>query len=89
MYVPGYPKVTLLGGRLSHIQFHRGNRVPEFSNGFRQSLDQQYHYKLINATNFHPGDIFSEKDDINENEAICDELASHYAQHGLKDPEGY
>ena len=26
---------------------------------------------------------------VDENEAICDELARHYAQHGLKDPEGY
>ena len=44
---------------------------------------------MINATDFDPGDINTELDDIDENEAICDELARHYAQHGLKDPEGY
>ena len=44
---------------------------------------------MINATDFNPGDINSEEDDIDENEAICDQLAHHYAQHGLKDPEGY
>ena len=44
---------------------------------------------MINATDVDPGDINTESDDIDENEAICDELARHYAQHGLKDPEGY
>ena len=86
MHLQGYPKVTLLGERLSHTPLHRGNRVPEFYNGFRQQLDYD---KSIKATYFNPGDINSEEDDIDENEAICYELARHYAQHGLKDPEGY
>ena len=46
---------------------------------------------MINATDFDPGDINSEQNDIDENEAICVELwaSRHYAQNGLKDPEGY
>lgn len=27
--------------------------------------------------------------DENENDVVCDKLASHYAQYGLKDPVGY
>ena len=52
-------------------------------------LNQQHHNKIINATDFNPGDINPEEDAVDENEAICDELARHYAQHGLKDPGGY
>ena len=33
MYLRDYPKVTLLGGPLSHTCLHRGNRVPELDNG--------------------------------------------------------
>ena len=88
MYLRDYPKVTLLGGPLSHTQLHRGNCVPELHNGFCQSLVQQHHNKMINATNFDPGDVNTELGDIDE-KSICDELARHYAQYGLKDPEGY
>ena len=35
------------------------------------------------------GDTNYELDDDDETEAICDELARHYALHGLKDLEGY
>ena len=89
MYLRDYPKVTLLGGPLSHAHLHRGNSVPELHNGFCQSLAKQHHNKMINATDFDPGDINTESDHVDEKEAICDELARHYAQHGLKDPEGY
>ena len=89
MYLRYYSKVTLLGGPLSHTHLHRGNCVAELHNGFCQSLVQQHHNKMINATDVDPGDINTESDDIDENEAICDELARHYAQHGLMDPEGY
>ena len=44
---------------------------------------------MIDATDFDPGDTNSELNDIDETETICDELVRHYAQHGLKDPEGY
>ena len=44
---------------------------------------------MINTTDFDPGDINSEQNDIDENEAICNELARHNAQHGLKDSDEY
>ena len=43
----------------------------------------------MNATDFDPGDTNLEEDDVDETEALYDDLARHYAQHGLKDPEGY
>ena len=89
MYLRDYPKVTLLGGPLSHTHLHRDNCVPKLYNGFCQSLVQQHHNKMFNATDFDPGDTNTESDDIDENEAICDELARHYARHRLEDPEGY
>ena len=88
IYLRNYPKVTLLGGPLSHTHLHRGTCVPELHNGSCQALVQQHHYKMINATDFDPGDTNFELDDTDETEAICDELARHYALHGLKDPEG-
>lgn len=47
------------------------------------------HNKQIKATDFCPGDRNSEENYVEENEAICDELARHYVQYGLKNPEGY
>ena len=78
-----------MGGRLSHRQLHRGNRASAFYGGFRQPLDQQHHYKIIKATDFNLGDINLKDEYLDVTEAICDELARHYAQHGLRDPEGY
>ena len=88
-YLGDYPKVTLLGGPLSHTHLHRGNCVPELHNGFCQSLVQQRHNKMINAADFDSEDANTELNDTDETEAICDGLAPHYAQDGLKDPEGY
>ena len=85
-YLRDYPKVTLLGGPLSHT-LHRGNCVPELHGGSCQLLTHQRHYKHFTTTDFDPGDINSASDDDDETEAICDELARHYALHGLKDPE--
>ena len=65
-YLRDYPKVTLLGGPLSHTHLHRGNCVPELHNGSCQTLAQQHHYKMINATDFNPGDINSQLDDVDK-----------------------
>ena len=78
-----------MGGRLSQIPPRQGNCVSECYDGSCQKMVQQHHNKILNATDFHPGDINLRKDKVDENEAICDELARHYAQHELKDPEGY
>ena len=86
-YLRDYPKVTLLGGPLTHTHLHRGNCVPELHSGSCQLLAHQHHYKLFNATDFDPGDTNSASDDNSETETICDELARHYALHGLKGPE--
>ena len=74
---------------MSQIPPRRGNRVSEFYNGSCQRLAQERHNKIVDATDFHPGDINLEEEEADENEAICDELVRHYAQHELKDPEGY
>ena len=80
--------ITLLGGRLSQIPPRRNNSVSEFYKGSCQRLAQEHHTKILNATDFHPGDINLEENGADENEALSDELARHYAQHELKDPEG-
>ena len=78
------PRITLLCDRLSQAPPRRGNCVFEFYDGSCQLLVQQHHKKILNATDFHPGDIKSEENEVDENEAICDELARYYAQHELK-----
>ena len=75
----GDPRITLLGGRLSQIPPRRGNRVSEFYDGSCQMLSQQHHNKMLNATDFHPGGTNLEESEVDENEAICDELARYYA----------
>ena len=89
MCLRDYPKVTLLGGPLSHTRLHRGNCVPELHAGSRQLFTHEHLYKMFNATDFDPGDIKTELDSTDENEAIYDELVHHCVQRGLKDPEGY
>ena len=87
---PGPPSITLVGGRLWHEPLVRSKRVSdETITGSCLSLTQKQHYKNMNATDFDPGDINLEEDDVDETEALYDDLARHYAQHGLKDPEGY
>ena len=49
MYFRDYPKVTLLGGPLSHRHLHRGNCVPELHNGFFQLLVRQHLDKMADA----------------------------------------
>ena len=85
----GPSQITLLGKRLSHEHLHRSNRVSEYNTGSCLLLAQQHHNKHFNATDFNLGDRNLEEEHIGENEALCDELASHYAQHRLKDPDGY
>ena len=86
---PSPPRITLLGERLSYENLHRGNRVSDYNTGPCLLLTQQHHNKHFHATDFNSGDINLEEEYIDESEAICDELARHYAQHGLKDPERY
>ena len=77
----------MLGGRLSQIPPRQGNCVSECYDGSCQKMVQQHHNKILNATDFHPGDTNLEEVEIDDSEPICDELARHYAQHELKDPE--
>ena len=85
-YLRDYPKVTLLGGPLSHTRLHRGNCVPELRGGSGQMLTRERHDKILNATDFDPGDTNAGLSDSDESEVECDELARRYARHGLKEP---
>ena len=55
MCLRDYPKVTLLGGPLSHTRLHRGNCVPKLHAGSRQLFTHEHHYKMFNATDFDQG----------------------------------
>ena len=81
MYLRDYPKVTLLGGPLLHTHLHRGNCVPELHHGGCQSLAQEHHYKLFQATDFDPGDINLKSNGI-------EEPTRQYVRQRLKGPEG-
>ena len=82
MYLWDYPKVTLLGGPLSHTHLHRGNRVPELQGGSGQLLTRERHDKLFNATDVDPGDINAKLNDSDEVEAVHDELT--VAMHSME-----
>ena len=83
-YLRDYPKVTLLGGPLSHTNLQRGNCVPELQTGSCHRPTYWQHNKIITATDFGPGDITGKQRD-NGKESIDDELARHYAKHRLDD----
>ena len=83
------PRITMMCGRLSQIPPRRGNCVSEFYNGSCQSLVQQHHDKILNATDFHPGDINWRDSEDENDEAICDELVRHHAQHEPRNPKEY
>ena len=82
LHHPGPSKITPLGARTSIC-------IMAIVYPICLSLTQQHYNKHIHATDFNPGDINLEEEDMDYNEAICDELARHCAQHGLKVPEGY
>ena len=85
-YLRDYPKVTLLGGPLSHTNLRCGNCVPELQTGSCHRPTYWQHDKNITATDFGPGDIKRKWND-SWKESIDDELARHYAKHRLDDVE--
>ena len=82
-------RITFLGGRLSEAPPHRGSRISEFYSGSCQTLVQQHHNKILNATDFRPGDITWRDSEDEEDEATCNDLVRHHAQRGLRSPKEY
>ena len=63
MYLQDYPKVTLLGGPLSHTHLHRCNCVPELHDGSCELPVRQHCDEMVHALSSNPEGHFDLADE--------------------------